>query len=101
MTPEQELVQLFGVKGREVDALRGLAGGVTATHLRTATLTNESFVAVSEGASDPNARIRWWCIQVLDHVPDTRALSVIAAALNDSSRKSEKKRRSRPWMRWV
>ena len=76
-------MQLFGVKGRELDALRGLAGGVTATHLRTATLTDESFAAVSEGVSDPNARVRWWCIQVLDHVPDARALPVIAVALND------------------
>ena len=49
MTPEQELVRLFGVKGRELDALRGLTGGVAATHLRTARLSANGFAAVVAG----------------------------------------------------
>jgi HEAT repeat protein len=83
MTPQQELVQLFGVKGRELDALRGLAGGVTATYLRTARLSDETFDAVVEGLSHRNPRVRWWCIQVLDHIPDVRAVSAIVSALDD------------------
>jgi HEAT repeat protein len=80
---EQELVQLFGVRDRELDALRELAGGVTATYLRTATLSDETFAAVVEGLSDRNPRVRWWCIQVLDHVPDIRAVAAIVSALDD------------------
>jgi HEAT repeats len=83
VTREQELVQLFGVKGRELDALRELAGGVTATHLRTATLTEDGFASVTEGLSDRNPRIRWWCIQILDHVPEVRAVSAILSGLDD------------------
>jgi HEAT repeat protein len=83
VTREQELVRLFGVKGRELDALRGLAGGVTATHLRTARLSGDGFAAVVDGLSDQNPRVRWWCIQVLDHVPDVRAVSAISSALDD------------------
>jgi vesicle coat complex subunit len=83
VTAEQELVQLFGVKGLELGALRGLAGGVTATHLRTTRLTDAAFAAVVDGVSDDNPRVRWWCIQVLDHVPDTRAVLVLASALDD------------------
>jgi hypothetical protein len=83
VTSEQELVQLFGVRGRELDALRALAGGVTTTYLRTATLSEDSLGAVVEGLADPNPRIRWWCIQVLDHVPDVCAVSAIASCLDD------------------
>ena len=64
-------------------ALHGLAGGVTATHLRTAVLTEAAFAAVTEGLSDPNPRIRWWCVQVLDHVPDERAITAVAGLLDD------------------
>jgi HEAT repeat protein len=83
MTPEQELVQEFGRRGREVEALRGLAGGVSATHLRVAELTEATFDAVVEGLTDANPRIRWWCVQVLDHVPDPRAVDAIAHLLDD------------------
>jgi HEAT repeat protein len=83
MTRERELVQDFGRRGREVEALRGLTGGVSATHLRTAELTDAAFDAVVEGLSDPNPRVRWWCVQVLDHVSDARALDAIASRLDD------------------
>jgi HEAT repeat protein len=80
---EQEFVQLFGCTARQGDALRGLAGGVTATHLRTAALSEAAFDAVIEGLSDPNPRVRWWCVQLLDHVPDERSMMAIAKALDD------------------
>jgi HEAT repeat protein len=83
MTPEQELVRPFGERGREMQALQGLAGGVTATHLRTAVLTEAAFAAVTEGLADPNPRIRWWCVQLLDHVPDERAVTAVADLLDD------------------
>jgi HEAT repeat protein len=83
MTPEQRLVQDFGRRGAEVEALRRLAGGVTATHLRAVELTESVFDAVVEGLTDPNPRVRWWCIQVLDHVPDARAVEEVANLLDD------------------
>jgi HEAT repeat protein len=83
VTADEDLVQLFGVKDCELDALRGLTGGVTATHLRTARLSEDAFAAVVGGISDDNPRVRWWCIQVLDHVPDVRAVSAVGSALDD------------------
>lgn len=79
----EDLVHLFGVRGREVEALHALTGGVTARHLRTARLGDDAFAAVVSGVSDANPRVRWWCIQVLDHVPDVRAVETIASALDD------------------
>jgi HEAT repeat protein len=83
MTPEQLLVQQFGQRGHEVEALRGLAGDVTATHLRETQLTPAAFDAVVDGLADKNPRIRWWCVQVLDHAPDPRAIGAIAGLLDD------------------
>lgn len=83
MTLEQQWVRDFGVKGRELGALHALAGGVTASHLRTTRLSPGAFDAVIEGLQDPNPKVRWWCIQVLDHVPDERAVNAIAALLDD------------------
>jgi HEAT repeat protein len=83
MTRAEEMVRRFGVRGRELEALRALTGGVTATHLRTARLSDDAFAAVVSGVSDSNPRVRWWCIQVLDHVPDPRAVAAITSALDD------------------
>jgi HEAT repeat protein len=83
MLAEREMVQLFGSKARQAEALQGLVGGVTATHLRTAVLSPAAFDAIIEGLSDPNPRVRWWCVQVLDHVPDDRSIMAIAGALDD------------------
>jgi HEAT repeat protein len=83
VTTEQELVQLFGLRGRELDALRELAGGVTATHLRGATLSDDGLAALVDGLSDRKPRVRWWCIQVLDHVSDVRSVSAIVSVLDD------------------
>src|SRR5690348_6096214 len=81
--PDQALVQLFGVRGREMEALRDLARGVTATYLRTAVLGESAFSAVVEGLNDRNPRVRWWCVQTLDHVPDRRAVAAVAELLDD------------------
>jgi HEAT repeat protein len=64
-------------------SLRGLTGGVTATYLRSAQLTEAAFAAVVEGLTDSSPRVRWWCVQVLDHVPDPRAVEAVAKLLDD------------------
>lgn len=63
--------------------MRCLVGGVTATELRTVRVSDAAFDALVDGLTDPNPRVRWWCIQVLDHVPDHRAIDPIAAMLDD------------------
>ena len=83
VTPEQSLVQGFGQRVSALESLRGLAGGVTTTHLRSVRLSDAAFDALVEGLADPNPRVRWWCIQVLDHVPDPRALAAVARLLDD------------------
>jgi hypothetical protein len=83
VTAAQEIVQLFAFKGRQSEALQRLVGGVTASHLRTVQLDEPTFEALTEGLSDPNPRVRWWCVQVLEHVPDARAIGALTTALDD------------------
>jgi HEAT repeat protein len=80
---ERELVQMLAAPDTRLHAMRALAGGVTATELRRAQLTEASAHALIEGVDDPNPKVRWWCIQLLDHVPDRRAIAPLARALHD------------------
>jgi HEAT repeat protein len=80
---ERDLVQQLATKARRLDAMRALVGGVTSTELRHVEITDRAFDALAEGVNDPNPKIRWWCIQLLDHVPDPRAIAAAARALDD------------------
>jgi HEAT repeat protein len=80
---ERDLVQRLASATDRPGAIRALAGGLGATELRRATVSDRALDALREGLDDPNPRIRWWCIQVLDHVPDARALPALAEKLDD------------------
>jgi hypothetical protein len=84
MSREQDLVQQFRGDGDAIrEAMLELAGGWSATVLRDAVLTNAAFAALVEGLSDPHPRVRWWCISLLDHVPDARAMTALEPLLDD------------------
>jgi len=80
---ERELVQQLASKIHRVAAMRALVGGVTATELRNVKVNDRAFAALRDGVGDPNPQVRWWCIQLLDHVADTRAIAAVARALDD------------------
>jgi HEAT repeat protein len=80
---ERELVQQLATKSGRLHAMRALVGGVTTGELRRAQVSEQAFDALCEGLDDPNPKVRWWCIQLLDHVPDRRAITAIARLLTD------------------
>lgn len=80
---EGKLVQLLGSRGTELCALRALMGGMKASHLQTVCPTKRAFDALVQGLDDSNPRVRWWCVQILDHSPDPRAMAVIVPLLDD------------------
>src|SRR4051794_30389393 len=61
-------------KERRLEAMRDLVGGVTATQLRGCRVDNPTFAALARGLRHANPRVRWWCVQLLDHLDDPRAL---------------------------
>ena len=78
-----ELVQLLASKRERNDATRVLLGGLTATELRGAHVDDATVDALGRGLTDPNPVVRWWCVQLLDHVPDPRAIDLIMPLLDD------------------
>jgi HEAT repeat protein len=83
VTREQELVQRFRRGDGVREAMFGLAGGWTATELKGLRLSDPAFDALVEGLGDPHPKVRWWCIQLLDHVADVRAIAAIIPLLDD------------------
>jgi HEAT repeat protein len=79
-----ELVQRLADKTQRIEAMRLLVGGITATEMRQiTTLPDDVFEALLAGLQDSHPQIRFWCVQLLDHVPEERALLPVAALLDD------------------
>lgn len=90
LTPDQ-LVDLFADKTRRNGAIVALIGGITATELRNATVTPEARQALIKGLNHYNSKVRWWCIQLMDHVADESYLEpLLNAAKNDPTPKNRR-----------
>ncbi len=83
MPSPSELVQPLREPARVNEVIRELTGSLAATELRRMELRPEIYDAFVAGLADPHPRVRWWCIQVLDHVADARAADAIAPLLDD------------------
>lgn len=83
MVRESELVAQLGSNDTVLQAMRELVGGVTATELEHCELSDAALEALISGLSDPNPRVRWWCVQIFDHQGDERAMRAIARCLDD------------------
>jgi HEAT repeat protein len=84
VTRAQDVVQQFRGKGDDIRAaMFELCGGWSSTALRKLELSDEVFDAVVEGTRDPHSRVRSWCITILDHVADPRAIAAIEPLLDD------------------
>ncbi len=79
----QTLVKMLAHRPGRLDTTRRLVGGVTATELRRARVDQPTLDALAEGVHDPDSRVRWWCVQLLDHLDDPLALTALTAALGD------------------
>jgi HEAT repeat protein len=79
----QTLVKRLADRPGRLDTIRRLVGGVTATELRHAQVDRATLDALAEGVHDPDSRVRWWCVQLLDHLDDPHALTALIAALDD------------------
>ena len=86
-----QLVDLFADKTRRNGAIVALIGGITATELRYATVTPEARQALINGLNHHNSKVRWWCIQLMDHVADESYLHpLLNAAKSDPTPKNRR-----------
>ncbi|MCA0456109.1 MAG: HEAT repeat domain-containing protein [Chloroflexi bacterium] len=65
-----QLVDLFADKTQRNLAVVALVGGLTATELRKANVSPAAKQALINGLKHPNSKVRWWCIQLMDHLAD-------------------------------
>jgi hypothetical protein len=81
--PPGDLVDLLAYKGHRLQAIRALVGGLTATGVRRVRLTDEARAALIVGSDHANPKVRWWCLQLMDHVGDEPCFEHILRALDD------------------
>jgi len=65
-----ELVAAFADARRRNGAIVALVGAINARDLRTTTVSPEAKAALITGLEHPNAKVRWWCLQLMDHLAD-------------------------------
>lgn len=81
--PPDELVGLFAYKAHRLQAIRALVGGLTATELRRVRLTDAERAALIAGLGHTNPIVRWWCLQLIDHVGDAPCFGRVPPLLDD------------------
>ena len=80
---ENDLVRLLAVPSQRVMAIRELVGGVGATELRQANPSSHAMQALIDGLGNSNPQVRWWCVQLIDHLADKHALDALVPVLDD------------------
>ena len=90
LSPDQ-LVNLFADKTQRNAAIIALIGGLTATELRRIKVRPEAKAALIAGLKHPNSKVRWWCIQLMDHIADESYLEpLLDAAQTDPTPKNRR-----------
>jgi HEAT repeat protein len=90
LSPDK-LVDLFADKTQRNAAIVALIGGITATELRKAVVTEAAKAALIAGPKHGNSKVRCWCIQLMDHVADESYLRpLLEAARSDPTPKNRR-----------
>jgi RimJ/RimL family protein N-acetyltransferase len=78
-----ELVEAFADSARRNAAIVELVGAINAGDLRRVQVSPEARAALVAGLDHPNAKVRWWCLQLMDHLADESYLEPILSKLSD------------------
>jgi HEAT repeat protein len=90
LSPSQ-LVDLFADKTIRNEAVRALIGGLTAGELRRVRVSDEAKAALIAGLKHSNSKVRWWCVQLMDHIADESYLApLLEAAQTDPTPKNRR-----------
>jgi HEAT repeat protein len=90
LSPDQ-LVDLLADKTQRNAVTVALIGGITATELRRVKVSEAAKQALIRGLKHPNSKVRWWCIQLMDHIADESYVpSLMEAAFSDPTPKNRR-----------
>jgi hypothetical protein len=86
-----QLVDMLWDKTRRNQVTVALLGGINSTDLRKVKLSDEVKQALIAGLKHRNSKIRWWCIQFMDHVADESFVpALLDAAQTDPTPKNRR-----------
>ena len=83
MTRHSELVEAFADAKRRNPAIIELVGAINASDLRRVKVSPDAKAALIAGLGHRNAKVRWWCLQLMDHLADESYLEPILSMLSD------------------
>ena len=90
LSPDQ-LVNLLADKTQRNEVIVALVGGITSTELRHVKVSDAARQALIDGLKHANSKVRWWCIQLMDHIADERyLLPLLDAAQTDPTPKNRR-----------
>jgi HEAT repeat protein len=78
-----DLIDALADAKRRYRAIVDLVGAINANDLRRVTVTPEAKAALIAGLAHPNAKVRWWCLQLMDHLADESYLEPMLSKLAD------------------
>ena len=78
-----DLINKLAFKGERNETIVALVGAINARDLAKVVLKPEAKSALIEGLKHPNAKIRWWCLQLMDHLADASFIPFILPLLDD------------------
>jgi len=83
MNSPSQLIDAFADAKRRNQAILDLVGALNANDLRRVRVSPEAKAALISGLDHPNAKVRWWCLQLMDHLADESYLEPILSKLSD------------------
>lgn len=83
MTRYSELIEAFADAKRRNPAIIELVGAINASDLRRVQVSPDAKAALVAGLDHQNAKVRWWCLQLMDHLADESYLEPILSKLSD------------------
>ena len=83
MNSLSQLIDAFADAKRRNQAILDLVGAINANDLRRVQVSPEAKAALISGLDHPNAKVRWWCLQLMDHLADESYLEPILSRLSD------------------
>ena len=77
------LINNLAYKEGRNDVIVALVGAINARDLAKVTLKPQAKQALIGGLKHDNAKVRWWCLQLMDHLADESFIPYILPLLND------------------
>ena len=77
------LVDQLAFAANRNQAILELVGAINASDLRKVEVDPSAKAALIAGLEHPNAKVRWWCLQLMDHLADESYLAPVLSKLGD------------------